>query len=61
MIVLLRIHALLRAARVLVFVGAAAEGLSLMYRRRARRLLDEATAWCDARGGARRRGRGGDR
>jgi hypothetical protein len=55
MIELLRIHALVRMARVLVFVGAAAEGLSLVCRRRAGRILDEAVAWCDARNAARRR------
>ena len=41
----LRIH-----ARVLVRIGATAEGLSLVCRRRAGRILDEAVAWCDARG-----------
>jgi hypothetical protein len=57
----LRIHALVRAARVLVFVGAAAEGLSLACRRRAGSILEEATARCDARDEARRgpRGRSG--
>ena len=45
----LRIHALVIVARVLVRIGAAAEGLSLSCRRRAGRILDEAVAWCDAR------------
>ena len=36
----LRIH-----ARVLVRIGATAEGLSLVCRRRAGRILDEAVAW----------------
>jgi hypothetical protein len=57
MIELLKIHALVRAARVLVFVGAAAEEISLACRRRASRILDEAVAWCDARNAARRRAR----
>ncbi len=39
MIELLKIYALVRAARVLVFVGAAAEGLSLACRRRAGHIL----------------------
>jgi hypothetical protein len=39
MIELLKIHALVCTARVLVFVGAAAEGLSLLCRRRAGRIL----------------------
>jgi hypothetical protein len=53
----LRIHALVIPARVLVRIGAAAEGLSLVCRRRAGRILDEAVAWCDARDAARRRAR----
>jgi hypothetical protein len=55
----LKIHALVRAARVLVFVGAAAEDISLVCRRRAGRILDEAVAWCDARDEAWRRARRG--
>jgi hypothetical protein len=49
MINLLRIHALVLAARLLVRIGAAAEEISLVCRRSAGRILDEATAWCDAR------------
>jgi hypothetical protein len=52
----LRIHALVILARVLVFVGAAAEGLSLACRRCAGRILNEATAWCDAWDVVNRRG-----
>jgi hypothetical protein len=55
MINLLRIHALVRAARVLVRIGAAAEEISLVCRRRSGRILDEAVVWCDARDVARRR------
>jgi hypothetical protein len=50
----LRIHALVRRARVLVFIGAMAENLSLLCRRRAGRILDEAVAWYDARDAAQR-------
>jgi hypothetical protein len=53
MIELLKIHALVRAARVLVFVGGAAEGLSLACRRRAGHILDDATIWLEARDAAR--------
>jgi hypothetical protein len=48
----LRIHALVIIARVLLVIAGAAEGLSLACRRRAGRILDEATAWCDARDAA---------
>ena len=54
----LRIQALVIIARVLVRIGAAAEGLSLACRRRAGRILDDAVAWCDARDSAYRRPRG---
>ena len=53
MIELLRIHALVRWARVLVYIGLQAEGLSVACRRRAKRVLDEAEAWADARDTAR--------
>jgi hypothetical protein len=33
----------------LVIIGAAAEDISLVCRRRAGGILDEAVAWCDAR------------
>jgi hypothetical protein len=46
MIELLKIHALVRAARVLVRIGAAAEEISLACRRRAGRILDVAVVWC---------------
>ena len=49
MINLLKIHALVRTARALGFIGAAAEDIRLVCRRRAGRILDEAVAWCDAR------------
>ena len=53
MIELLRIHALVRWALLLVFIGFAADGLSVACRRRAKRVLDEAEAWADARDAAR--------
>jgi hypothetical protein len=53
----LKIHALVRAARVLVFVANAAEDISAACRRRAGRILDEAVAWCDKRDAAWRRPR----
>ena len=55
MIELLRIHALVRWARVLVYIGLQAEGLSVVCRRRAKRVLDEAEAWADARDAAKPR------
>jgi hypothetical protein len=58
MIELLRIHALVIVARVLVRIGAATEDISAACRRRAGRILDEAVVWCDARDAARRRLRG---
>jgi hypothetical protein len=59
MIELLKIHALVRMARMLVCIGAAAEEISAACRRRAGRILDEAVAWCDARDAAYRRARQG--
>ena len=53
MIDLLRIHALVRWAQLLVYIGIKAEGLSVACRRRAKRILDEATAWADAQDAAR--------
>jgi hypothetical protein len=53
MIATLRIRALVRWARVLVYIGMRA-GLSVACRRRAKRALDEAEAWVDAREAARR-------
>jgi hypothetical protein len=53
----LRIHALVRTARVLVRIGAVAEDISAACRHRAGRILDEAVAWCDARDTAQRRAR----
>ncbi len=44
MIELLKIHALVIIARLLVRIGAAAEDISAMCRRRAGRILDEAVA-----------------
>ena len=55
----LRINALVIFARVLLRIGAAAEGISAMCRRRAGRILDEAVAWCDKRDEAWRRARRG--
>jgi hypothetical protein len=49
MIELLRIRTLVRWALLLVFIGLQAEGLSVACRRRAKRVLDEAEAWADAR------------
>jgi hypothetical protein len=49
----LRINALVILARMLVFIGATAEDLILVCRRRAGRILDEAVAWCDVRDEAR--------
>jgi hypothetical protein len=57
MIELLKIHAIVRAARVLVRIGAAAEEISLACRRRAGRILDVAVVWCNARDSAYRRAR----
>jgi hypothetical protein len=51
----LRIHALVIFTRVLVRIGAAAEDISAMCKRRAARILDEAVAWCDARDAGKRR------
>ena len=52
MMALLRIHALVRAARVLLLVGRAAENVRAASCRKAGALAEEATAWCDARGAA---------
>jgi hypothetical protein len=49
MIDLLKIHALVRTAGVLVFVGAAADTVSRQSLAKAKKLADAATAWCDAR------------
>jgi len=54
MIALLRIHARVRAARVMVFVGAAGY-VRMVACRKAEAIAIEATAWCDARNAARRR------
>jgi hypothetical protein len=53
---LLRIHALVRLARVLVFVGKVADRFGRWCRRTAGRILDELTAWSDARDAAKSRG-----
>jgi hypothetical protein len=52
---LLKIHALVRVALLLVRIGAAAEDISAACRRRAGRILDDAVAWCDASDAAYRR------
>jgi hypothetical protein len=49
MIELLRIRILVRWARVPVYIGLRADGLSVACRRRAKRVLDEAEALADAR------------
>jgi hypothetical protein len=53
MIATLRIRTLVRWAGVLVYIGLQAEGLSVACRRQAKRVLDEAEAWADARDAAR--------
>ncbi|HEY8005722.1 MAG TPA: hypothetical protein VIE66_02705 [Methylocella sp.] len=53
----LRINALVRLAKLLLAIAEAAEDVSAACRRRAGRILDEAVAWCDARGEAWRRAR----
>jgi hypothetical protein len=57
MIELLRIHAIVRTARVLVFIARAAEFVRRAACRKAGALADEATAWCDSRDAAYRRAR----
>jgi hypothetical protein len=59
MIELLRIHALVRAARVLVFVARAVDFVRKAACRPAVALADDATARMDARDTAWRRARGG--
>jgi hypothetical protein len=54
MIELLKIHALVLAARLLVRIGAAADTVSTRSLAKAKKLADAATAWCDARDAARR-------
>ena len=55
----LRIHALVRVAKVLLRIAEPAEDINLACRRRAGRILDEAVAWCDKRDEAwRARGKG---
>jgi hypothetical protein len=49
MIELLKIHALVRMTRVLVWIAHAADDFSRACRRKAGRILDEAMAWCEAR------------
>ena len=49
MIELLRIHALVRMARVLVFIGRAAEYVRAVSCRKAEAIAVEAVALCDAR------------
>jgi len=55
MITLIRIHALVRTAGVLVFIGRAEEYVRAASCRKAWVLLGEAAAWCDARDAAWRR------
>ena len=55
----LKIHALVRAAKLLLVVAEAAENISAACKRRAALILDEAVAWCDARDEAYRRVRQG--
>jgi hypothetical protein len=49
MIELLRIHALVRLARILVFISKVADRFGRTCRRAAGSILDELTAWMDAR------------
>jgi hypothetical protein len=49
MIELLKIHALVRAARVLVRIGAAADYVRKVACRKAEAIAIEAAAWCDKR------------
>jgi hypothetical protein len=51
----LRIHALVSLARVLVFVGRLADTFSRWCRQAAGSILDELTAWADARDARRSR------
>lgn len=57
MIELLKIRTLVRLARLLIFIGRAADRLSVKCRRRAKRILDDVTAWADARDATRQEGR----
>jgi hypothetical protein len=57
MIELLKIHALVRAARLLVFTGTAADFVRKVARRSAIALANDATARMDAPDAAWRRGR----
>ncbi len=50
MIGLLRIHAVVRPARVLVFVGMVADRLGGWCLHKATTIAADVTAWCDARG-----------
>jgi hypothetical protein len=59
MIELLKIHALVRTARVLVRIGAAADYVRKVACRKAEATAIEATAWRDARDAAYRRAQSG--
>jgi hypothetical protein len=57
MIELLRIHAIVRLARVLVLIGRVAEAVSMACRQAAAGgILDDVTAWADARDAAKSSG-----
>ena len=56
MIELLQIHAIVRLARVLVLIGRVAEAVSIACRRAAGGILDDVTAWADARDAAKSSG-----
>jgi hypothetical protein len=49
MIELLQIHALIRTARVLLFIGTVADTVSRRSLAKAKKFADAATAWRDAR------------
>jgi hypothetical protein len=59
MIELLKIHAIVRTARVLLVIASAADYVRKVACRNAEALAIEATAWCDARDAAYRRARRG--
>jgi hypothetical protein len=59
MIELLKIHALVRAARVLLVIASAADFVRKAACRKAEAIAIETTAWCDARDAAYRRAQSG--
>jgi hypothetical protein len=57
MIELLKIHALVRVARVLLVIASAADYVRKVAWRKTEAIAIDATAWCDARDAAYRRAR----